>query len=370
VSRRAPAPTVEVFAVEPTAAQLIVRSPDDGAHTVCLAGQERVVPTHGGVGAVVFDGLAPETAHPVQLDGRPAGALRTLAAPPGRYLGRFATVSDLHVGETGLGHAPRLHLSADPARAHPVVCLRAALAELTAWGAEALVVKGDVTHRSSDREYDLAGLILAGFAGPLHVMPGNHDGGNHHHDDPVPALARHGISLTSTTTALCVGGLDVVLANTVRHGHEHGYAPPPGDPLFELVAHGRPAMVLLHHQLMTTRVPYYLPPGVPAVAARRLLADLAAANPATFVTTGHTHRHRRRRAGSVVVTEVGSVKDHPGTWAGYLIHEGGIVQTVRRIMDPAALAWTEYSRRTALGAWGRWSPGRLTDRSFTHTWPA
>jgi hypothetical protein len=39
-------------------------------------------------------------------------------------------------------------------------------------------------------------------------------------------------------------------------------------------------------------------------------------------------------------------------------------------MDPEALAWTERTRRSALGAWGRWSPGRLTDRSFTHVWPS
>ena len=45
-----------------------------------------------------------------------------------------------------------------------------------------------------------------------------------------------------------------------------------------------------------------------------------------------------------MVTEVGSTKDHPGTWAGYLVYEGGIVQTVRRIMDPTALAWTERAR--------------------------
>ena len=79
---------------------------------------------------------------------------------------------------------------------------------------------------------------------------------------------------------------------------------------------------------------------------------MGGANPATLVTTGHTHRHRRRRHGPVVVTEVGSVKDHPGTWAGYLVYEGGIVQTVRRIMDPTALAWTERTRDLGLRRMG------------------
>ena len=53
-----------------------------------------------------------------------------------------------------------------------------------------------------------------------------------------------------------------------------------------------------------------------------------------------------------MVTEVGSVKDHPGTWAGYLVYEGGIVQTVRRIMDPTALAWTERDAGVGHGCVG------------------
>ncbi len=370
MSRRRPAgPTVEIFALEPTAAQLIVRSHQD-EHTVTADGREVTVRMRGHVGAAVLDGLAPATGYDLTLDGRAAGRLRTLPEPPGRYLGRFATVSDLHLGETGFGRAPRLRLSADPATAHPVLCLGAALGELRAWGAEGLIVKGDVSHDSRAHQYELAAKLLAGLPHPLWVIPGNHDGGNHRHDDGGEILARHGIALHHTTTPIEVGGLDVVLANTVRPGHEHGYAPPLDDALFDLLRRRRPTMVVLHHQLMTAHIPYYLPPGVPGPASRALLAQMGGANPATLVTTGHTHRHRRRRHGPVVVTEVGSVKDHPGTWAGYLVYEGGIVQTVRRIMDPAALAWTERTRTSAFGAWGRWSPGRLPDRSFTHVWPA
>jgi predicted phosphodiesterase len=360
--------TVEVFAVEPTAGQLLVRS-RNGAERVHIGDTEVSVELSDGIGAVVADGLTPATTYALRMDGRVAGELRTLPEPPGRYLGRFATVSDLHVGETGFGHAPRLRSSSDPAAAHPVFCLSAAVAELEAWGAEGLIVKGDVSHDSRAHEYDIAARVLTTFPGPLHVIRGNHDGGNHRHDPPGPALARHGITLIDRTTQLTVGGLTVLLANTVHPGHEHGYAPADDDPIFELASHAGPALVVLHHQLMTTRIPYYLPPGVPQPSAMRFLDRLAAANPATLVTTGHTHRHRRRAHGPVVVTEVGSVKDHPGTWAGYLVYEGGIVQTVRRIMDPPALAWTERTRVSAMGAWGRWSPGRLADRSFSHAWP-
>jgi hypothetical protein len=93
------------------------------------------------------------------------------------------------------------------------------------------------------------------------------------------------------------------------------------------------------------------------------------AAPGALLTAGHSHRHRRRTHRSVTITEVGSPKDYPGTWGGYVIHEGGIRQVVRRIADPTCIAWTEYTRRAALGVWGRWSPGQLDARNFSHVWP-
>jgi hypothetical protein len=113
---------------------------------------------------------------------------------------------------------------------------------------------------------------------------------------------------------------------------------------------------------MTAPIPTHPPPGVPARDANPFLDAVAAAHPATVVTSGHTHRHRARRHGPLLVTEVGSTKDYPGTWAGYLVYEGGIVQTVRRVMAPEAIRWTERTARMFGGAWGRWSPGRLDDR--------
>jgi hypothetical protein len=94
------------------------------------------------------------------------------------------------------------------------------------------------------------------------------------------------------------------------------------------------------------------------------------ARPATMITSGHTHRHRRRTVGSVVLTEVGSTKDFPGSWAGYVVHEGGIRQVVRRVASPDLLRWTDETARAACGAWGAWSPGIGSHRCFTHTWPA
>jgi hypothetical protein len=70
----------------------------------------------------------------------------------------------------------------------------------------------------------------------------------------------------------------------------------------------------------------------------------------------------------VVCTEVGSPKDFPGTWAGYIVHETGISQVVRRVAAPDVLAWTDYSGRAALGLWQLWSPGLRPHRCFHHEW--
>ena len=118
---------------------------------------------------------------------------------------------------------------------------------------------------------------------------------------------------------------------------------------------------------MTTRFPYYLPVGIPKAEASPFLDAVEAARPGVLVTSGHTHRNRARRHGSLLVTEVGAPKDYPAVWAAYELYEGGVVQTVRRILEPRTLAWSERCRGTVATIWGRWSPGRLADRCIAHT---
>ncbi|MCU1381103.1 MAG: hypothetical protein JWN29_4086, partial [Acidimicrobiales bacterium] len=124
------------------------------------------------------------------------------------------------------------------------------------------------------------------------------------------------------------------------------------------------------HQLQPLPIPTHWPPGVLGPESGRFLRALDESNPCAVVTSGHNHRHRDRRSGPVLVTEVGSPNDNPGTRAGYAVHEGGIRQVVRRVMAPDVLRWTEATKRTLFGIWGRWSPGSLEDRCLTLPWPA
>ena len=358
---------IRVFAVEPTAVQLDWRSLPPGHHLVTVAGHERVVDGDGGPGALVVDGLEPDTEYAVSLDGRLVATATTLTAPPGPVLSRIATISDLHVGETRFGRLPRIDSGQDAPRAHPMFCTRAAIAELMAWGAELLVVKGDIAHYNRASEYELAASLFADLPIPVMVLPGNHDGGNHRGHDPARTLARHGLHLVQDVTSVDLPGVRLIGVDS-RTRTQRGTLDAARPDVVRAVATAPAALVVVHHHLMTTPLPTHPPPGVPSREANRFLDAVAAANPATMITSGHTHRHRARRHGPLLVTEVGSTKDYPGTWGGYVVYEGGIVQTVRRVMAPEAIRWTERTAAMFGGAWGRWSPGRLDDRSISHAW--
>jgi hypothetical protein len=333
-------------------------------------------------GSVVIDDLEPgrQLDLNVRLPGRPPWrrSIRTLELPPGPELFRFATVSDLHLGEDSFGFFNGIVERHGPTDAYPVRAARAAVDELTAWGAQMLVVKGDVTEHGLVSEWDTFRALTAELPFPVLTLPGNHDT----YDPPASRLRPWHHTVTGPRPAVVPGsspsvqvcdvdGLRIVAADTTVPDRRTGRIDHVGDEVVEAVGDAdRPAFVALHHQLGAHSVPTYLPVGIPGIEAAPFLDALAQANPATMVTSGHTHRHRRRDHHGVVVTEVGSPKDFPGTWAGYVVHAGGIRQVVRRVATSDVLGWTDRSTVAALGAWGWWSPGRLSDRCFSHAWPA
>ena len=340
-----------VFAVEDTAVELDWPSLRRGEHTVEVGPTTTTVVGDGGPQACWIDGLPPDTTLDVVVDGRRATTARTMATPPGRALTRIATVGDLHIGDGWtFGLWPTVSHAGGVDDPIVVKCTRAALAEIAAWGADLLIVKGDITHHGRDDEWALAAQLLAESGTPAIATIGNHDVKHapvlgHEH------LARVGVEL-------------VVVADATIPGRHPGTLRHVGASIVEAAGSAPgPTLVALHHQLHPLPVVTHWPPGI--VTARSFLRELGAANPSTFVTSGHTHLHRARRVGPLLVTEVGSPKDYPGTWAGYVVHEGGIRQVVRRTADPEVIRWTEATKRALFGAWGRWSPGRLEDRCVT-----
>lgn len=341
------------------------------------AGDVTVEVTAGGrPGAFTFEGLPPATQLELTVT-TPGGhsdsvvGFRTLASPPGDVLCRFATVNDLHLGEGRFGLMRTMRYRSEASGdGYPTVCARAAVEEALAWGAEALLVKGDLTYKGRQGQWDEAGKLLSGLPVPIHVVLGNHDVVKKSVDGRA-ALALHGITVPDEPFTRELPGITVALAHTAVDARSGGAVhPAQRHRLAELLeAAPGPAFLAMHHYPQRFRLPYFYPRGIPGDQAGALLDAVAAANPATLVSSGHSHRHRRRRHGPLVVSEVGATMHYPGTWAGYAVHEGGIRQVVRRVAAPEAIAWTERTRRAVLGVWGLWSPGRLQDRCFSHSWP-
>ncbi|WP_426571660.1 metallophosphoesterase family protein [Aquihabitans sp. McL0605] len=330
-------------------------------------------------GAVLLTGLPSGRLLTVEASGASlAGPVRllarTLAALPGEELCRIATVSDLHLGTEVFGHRgtiddPFLH--PDP---HPVRCARAALGEAVAWGAEAIVAKGDLTNKGNPSEWRQYADLLAEVPVPVDGLPGNHDHGHpeaRHALTPAEAAGAFGLSIAQPLTVRDLPGLRVLLIDTTRGGRHGGTLAPVLHDVMDAVAEADPAggvLIALHHQLQPHRLPEGWPPGIGRDESASFLDLLGAAHPHVLVTSGHTHRHRRWGRAGVVVTQVGSTKDFPGVWAGYVVHEGGMRQIVRRTQAPDAIAWTDYSRVAAFGAWEHAAPGRLDARCFDIAW--
>src|SRR5262245_5737970 len=320
----------EVFAVEDTTVQVTWRAAraNERLHIeITCEGSGEIVASRdvdgSPAGGAVLGGLEPRTAYVARLSGSRGKRFATLAAPRGAPTFKLATINDLHVGNESFGYLERMHEDTQ-GDLHPIRCSRAAIADALEWGAQMLVVKGDLTHKGWPEQWAQVGELLAGLPVPVAIAPGNHDLGPDRTVEPQAALAALGLHLAHGVEAVDLPGIRLVIADTVIPGSNGGRIAYLQDEVCGVAARAPgPALVAMHHHPQRFRKPTFLPCGIPGPEARAFLAALATANPRTLVTTGHTHRHRRHQIAGLTVTEVGSTKDYPGAWAGYAVSEGG-----------------------------------------------
>ncbi len=304
-------------------------------------------------------GLQPATRYVIR--GTP---VTTLARPDGELLCRFATVNDVHFGELECGRIDDLPAgpvvrAADGEPPYPETMNRGAVAEIAAADVAAVVVKGDLSADGDVGEWAaFEDCYRSAFGGRLHVVRGNHDG-------------YHGQASYAGDEWIVLPGVAVALVDTVIPRCTSGnLTAAQFDWLDALSAESdRPVIVMGHHQqwIGGNRSDDYF--GLHPDASDALDALAGRRRAIIAYAAGHTHRHRVRRMSAGIPTiEVGCVKDFPGTWAEYRVHEGGVMQVVHRVSTPAALSWSERCRHLYADFgldYETYALGTLADRCFT-----
>jgi predicted phosphodiesterase len=238
---------------------------------------------------------------------------------------------------------------------------RGAVAEIVAADPGAVVVKGDLTSSGTEPEYAAFRSVYEGaFGERLTVVRGNHESYNH---AEFAAHPHQEVTLPGVTLAVIDTSVDGSPAGSVTAGQLEW--------LDELGARAdRPVLVFGHHHLGDPASPEKADRtfGIDLDASAALLAVVARRPRLRGYFAGHTHRNRVRRFGPTGErpwVEVACVKDYPGAWAEYRVHESGILQIVHRTSSPDALAWTEQTRHMYAGLYHDYAFGSLADRCFT-----
>jgi predicted phosphodiesterase len=317
--------------------------------------------------AVLFDGGVPHRYDGLDADRRYEieGHTFTTLPRPGELLCRFATVNDVHFGETECGVLEGFEMgpvfTAEPGEApYPDTMNRAAVTEIRAIDPAAVVVKGDLTCRGTREEYQqFLDCYGPAFGLQLHHVRGNHDA---YRGEGFASHAPFHVELPGVVLAV----IDTVIP-------EHTPGQVTDDTLTWLgdLAAGadRPVLVFGHHHVWNpdsaSRPDGYF--GINPDDSEKLVALFAAQTRLRGYFAGHTHRNRARRfraSGAVPWVEVACVKDYPGAWAEYRVFEGGILQVFHRISAPDALVWTERTRGMYGGMYHEYAFGELDDRCF------
>lgn len=358
----------ELFTVGTDEAVVTFRT-DDSREVETRVGDVSVV-TQGRYHSARVSGLSSATSYPLSVAGAEASDLlpatfTTLPAPGGRRVATIATVNDVHFGEVecGLLGTPDeigpVFRADEGAPPYPEVMNRSAIDEIGALDPDAVVVKGDLTDRGTEEEYAAFVAAYAQLGARMHHVRGNHD-----------AMVTESIAATGPF-AVALSGVTLAVLDTVRPGTDRGRVSSEQLSWLDALAEASsdPVLVFGHHHpwdpASHDRSETYF--GINPDDSEALCAVIARRDAIAGYFAGHTHRTRVRHfaaARMVPIVEIACVKDYPGAWAEYQVHEGGYVQLTRRIRATAALEWTERTRGMFAGLYRDYALGRVEDRCF------
>jgi predicted phosphodiesterase len=266
--------------------------------------------------------------------------LRPAEPPDGR---RFVVLTDIHIGAAGTDELARR-----------------AVEEINALRPEFVVVPGDITDDGEPEQFEHVSDVLRGLEAPVHVVLGNHDAVCRSTREPVGAeLFAAAYGEKPVDRVIECGPVQVVLVDSTdptaspfpdwdlaRGGfrddaggvNNGAFAPGQVEALAARIDPGRPALLVMHHELQ----PFAgFPPvmfGVREQDSEALFGALSA-HRILGVVAGHTHRSALTHVGpGVAQLEVPALKDWPYTYTVMTVNEGAVHATVRQLGD-TDLVW-------------------------------
>ncbi len=283
----------------------------------------------------------------------------------GNRLSGFATVNDVHFGEINCGGDSNADMgptfTADAGdQPYPEMMNAAAIDEISAIEADAILVKGDLTCDGTAQQYEqFLKFYGQAFGDRLHHIRGNHE------------AYREPVIQTQKRIKVELEGVLLLMIDTVRPGLTGGTVYDEdiewlGDLTRDATV---PVLIFGHHQIWDPATPYrskdYF--GIQPDESEKLIDLVAERSSIRGYFSGHTHRNRVRyfpQTKTVPWVEVACVKDFPGMWAEYQVFEQGILQINHRISHPAALQWSEKTSVMYQGSYHDYAFGDLSDRCF------
>jgi hypothetical protein len=367
----------------------------DAEATVRLNGQVRAVSKNGGTRLVRIEGLDPATDYSIsiEVDGATAepsryfsGSARTHDAPASAEVASFATLNDLHFGESRIGGVlSEDHEYGDAAPGFPVIhdddydtpyaeFMNAdAIREINRLEVDCTVIKGDIADRGLPEQFETAARTFAGFDNPHHPFLGNHD-----YLEVLQGRDVDGYGILGAEPAprsFDLAGWRLILLDTTIPGqHDGAFGQERRDWLAQALDESRrldmPTLLFTHHQPVPPehRGSYPNSIGMDPNDSLALFDVLTAAPHVKAMLIGHTHRNRVRRypqAGSIPFVEVNNPKDYPSGFAHYrLFEDGSFRQEVRRTPSERALLHSTRCRSLFGGGYQHFTLGSLEERSY------
>jgi len=372
----------------------------DAAASVRVDGDERAVSEgEAGTRLVRIDGLAPATEYSIEsaaAGGAPAPcnryfppAVRTLAPPRATQVGSFATLNDLHFGESRMGGvmtedfeygeaAPGYDVvtNSDYDTPYAEFMNADAVSAINDLDVDMTIIKGDIADAGLAEQFEAAARTFAGFEKPHHAFLGNHDhlarragsavdGYSILGQEPAPRTVELAgwrlVLLDTTIPGLHEGGFDAVRREWLRHV------------LVESDRLGTPTLLFMHHHPVPPEHAKGYPNsiGLDPADSVELFHLLGAHAQVKGVLIGHTHRNKIRHypaSGRIPFVEVVNPKDYPGGFGHYrLFEDGSFRQEVRRTPSERALAHSTRCRGLFDGGYQHFTLGALEERSFATT---